>query len=299
MKLIKPSAHIVPLNPDPLKHIEAIARTCYKSEDKITDESAPKFVKMLYDRGHYAMLEFYPFYFHVDVNLTRQLSHLNQLPTINGDFKYYDRGTTTVTASCNLRTVIMLNEYDNSLSDEITATYPNLQFLFKQNNVEYTGAALNDIIELDLQYETVRFITNRGVTHELVRHRMCSFAQESTRYCNYGGKNMEFILPSHFEQDHISKEPSHSYLVWLDTLIDAESIYNTLLKDKQTPQQARGILPNDLKTEIVVQARLSEWKHIFNLRCAKTAHPDMQEVMIPLRDKFIQKYPNYFENGNI
>lgn len=305
MKLIKPSFEIISLDPEPLKHIERVARTCYKSEDKITDESAPKFVKMLYDKGHHAMLEFYPFYFKCNPGFAYRLMVMNQSAEINGDLMVYNSPTEPWTQiSCNLRTAMMLSKYSGQISGAITMLYPELKFMFDKivNTPHLENLACNtvdaDKINLDLQYATVKFITDRGVTHELVRHRKCSFAQESTRYVNYGGKDMEFIIPSHFYIQYSTNAVSHDYLVWMDNVEAAERDYNVLLEDGQLPQQARAILPNCLKTEIVVQARLSEWKHIFKLRCDKTAHPDMRAIMILLRDEMNKLYNGYFNDNN-
>lgn len=186
MKLIKPS--VTQLSPmiynatDYYRTIETAGRTCYKSEDKMTPESSEKFVKMLIDRGHHAMLEHAP-----------------------------------------------------SIS--------------------------------------MKFICDRGVSHEIVRHRLFSFAQESTRYCNYSGKEMEFILPCWLKS--IDETP----VIFLNLLNEAEANYNALIKYCDwTPQQARAVLPNALKTEIVVTGNIREWRHFFTLRCAKEAHPQMQEV---------------------
>lgn len=297
MELIKPTAEIIELNPSPLKHIEKIARTCYKSEDKITDDSAPKFVKMLYARGHYAMLEFYYFYFNMETNLAMQLAYLNQLPEINGDFMFYDRNIESVSASCNLRTAIMFCKYNAVLALAIIKKYPELEFLF--SGITCAKAYIVNNIELELQYETVKFIIDRGVSHELVRHRKCSFAQESTRYCNYGKQeHVKFIIPSWITDVDKEISEDRGTAAWYDAIQNAENDYFYLVNNdehnKWTPQQARSVLPNSLKTEIIVQARLSEWKHIFKLRCDKAAHPDMRAVMIPLQEKFKEKYPNYF-----
>lgn len=150
---------------------------------------------------------------------------------------------------------------------------------------------------------TVRFITNRGVTHEIVRHRLASFSQESTRYVNYEKKGVVFIRPSWAKADVIGSWPldtdewSSSRLApfnqlhssgfypewhWLFAMNYAEEAYLDLLRNGLRPEQARGVLPNDLKTEIVVSANAREWRHIFKLRTAKAAHPDMRALMIPL-----------------
>ena len=151
---------------------------------------------------------------------------------------------------------------------------------------------------------TVRFITNRGVTHELVRHRMCSFAQESTRYIKYDGE-MEFIKPVWFKDEPINDaleytdkeyqefEPQN---IWKHTMGMLEETYKELLDHGWKAQQAREVLPNSLKTEIVVKANLREWRHIFKLRCASVAHPQMYELMRPLLTEVQELCPIIFDD---
>lgn len=186
-----------------LKNIERAGRTCYKSEDKITDESAPKFIKMLIDKGHESVLE------HEKV--------------------------------------------------------------------------------------TVLFVCDRGVSHELVRHRIASFSQESTRYCNYSTDKFEegitFIHPCWIDED----EKNEEYKAWYARMSYAESSYLILMeKYKWTPQQARCVLPNSLKTEIVVTANLREWRTIFKQRTSPAAHPQMRELMCPLLNQFKVLIPVVF-----
>jgi len=121
---------------------------------------------------------------------------------------------------------------------------------------------------------SAKFICDRGVSHELVRHRPCSFAQESTRYVNYAGKDMEFIEPAGFE-DWTNPQKNNFEI----TLEECEDGYKDMLIWGLKPQQARAVLPNALKTEIVVTADPAEWKHIRSLRTSKAAHPDMQRIM--------------------
>jgi thymidylate synthase (FAD) len=148
---------------------------------------------------------------------------------------------------------------------------------------------------------SVRFITNRGVTHELVRHRLCAFSQESTRYVNYSGE-MEFIRPVWLKIqlgicDHLTYENSTGdNWYWLGAMLDAEKNYNDLLKRDWRPEQAREVLPNSLKTEIVVTANLREWRHIFNLRCSKKAHPQIRALMQSCLKGFKEQIPVIFDN---
>lgn len=157
---------------------------------------------------------------------------------------------------------------------------------------------------------TVRFICDRGISHELIRHRLCSFAQESTRYCNYGKSNeVVFIEPfwlkdiperyverSAESTDPIERNDSAAY--YYEFLEIAEETYIRLLKDGWTPQQARSVLPNSLKTDINVSANIREWREIFKQRTDKAAHPQMRELMIPLLERFKELIPILFDDIN-
>ena len=151
---------------------------------------------------------------------------------------------------------------------------------------------------------TVRFVVDRGVTHELVRHRLCSFAQESTRYCNYGNDELIFIIPNWISDINKAICNDRSAACWYDTMQRAENNYKYLVNggggeaEVWTPQQARSILPNSLKSEINISANIREWRHILHLRTAKTAHPQIREVMCPLLDEFKSKIPILFDDIN-
>lgn len=139
---------------------------------------------------------------------------------------------------------------------------------------------------------SVRFICDRGVSHELVRHRLCSFSQESTRYCNYAGdkfgRELTFIRPMFFFGDDLT------YQIWSDAMFAVESAYFDLLKEGASPQEARSVLPNSLKTDIVVTANIRQWRTVFEQRCAPAAHPQMKQVMLPLLGEFYERYPVFF-----
>ena len=139
---------------------------------------------------------------------------------------------------------------------------------------------------------SVRFITDRGVTHELVRHRIgIAFTQESTRYCNYGGKDIRFIKPVFW-----TDEESNEFKEWRFLMRASENSYNILIGLGASPQEARTVLPNSLKTEIVATANIREWRHIFKLRTAKTAHPQMRALMIPLLKELQTLLPCFFDD---
>ena len=147
---------------------------------------------------------------------------------------------------------------------------------------------------------SVRFIANRGFTHELVRHRLASYSQESTRYCDYAGE-VAFVLPpwvtigpGDYRHSYVSRCDSCTDRSWFAAMAYANRCYDELRSEGWSPQQARGVLPIDLKTEIVMTANLREWRHVFQLRCSKAAHPQMRELMIPLQDELKKILPEVF-----
>ncbi len=137
---------------------------------------------------------------------------------------------------------------------------------------------------------SVRLICDRGVTHEIVRHRLCAYTQESTRYCDYNKKGVVFIRPFFWESD------KQQYIRWQHAMRQAEASYNQLIEAGASPQEARSVLPNSLKTEIVVTANLREWRHIMKLRTSQAAHPQMRELMSPLLDEFADLIPVIFNS---
>lgn len=140
---------------------------------------------------------------------------------------------------------------------------------------------------------SVKFTCDRGVSHELVRHRMASFAQESTRYCNYGkesfGHEITVIRP-------VWEEDSEIYKLWRSTMLVCEDAYFEMLELGYSAQEARCVLPNSLKTEVVVTANWREWRHIFRLRCAEDAHPEMRRLMLPLWQEMRERIPELFDD---
>jgi len=206
MQIVDPTIQILDEldGPAMLKRIEQVARTCYKSENLIKEDSCNKFVKNLINSKHEAMLEF------VDI--------------------------------------------------------------------------------------TVKFTCDRGVSHEIVRHRVASYAQESTRYANYSnekfGSEITVVKPSFW-----NKEDSYGmYDMWKEQCEKAEHIYMTMLSHGAKPQEARSILPNSLKTEINMKCNLREWRHFFNLRCDKAAHPDMRHLATMLLIEFHNNIPVIFDD---
>lgn len=141
---------------------------------------------------------------------------------------------------------------------------------------------------------TFKIVCDRGVTHEIVRHRIASFSQESTRYCNYSqdkfGNELAFIKPCFWS------EGSENFELWKDMMEKIEERYFELLGNKVPPQEARSILPNSLKTEIYVTMNLREWRHFLKLRTSKAAHPQMRQIAIMIYDIFAEKLPIVFED---
>ena len=144
---------------------------------------------------------------------------------------------------------------------------------------------------------TVRFICDRGVTHELVRHRIASYSQESTRYCNYSqdrfGSELTFIKPCFWE------DGSENMRIWEETMQHIEDNYNKMTAAGAKPEEARSILPNSLKTEIVVTMNMREWRHYFKLRTSPAAHPQIREISIALLKEFKEKLPVLFTDIEI
>jgi len=147
---------------------------------------------------------------------------------------------------------------------------------------------------IEHSFLSVKFICDRGVTHELVRHRIASFAQESTRYCNYAkdkfGNQITVIEPYFYKQD------PKRYEIWKKAMEDCEKAYFDLLASGSTPQEARSVLPNSLKTEITISANFREWRNILKLRCAKDAHPQARELLIPLLKELKARIPLIFDD---
>lgn len=268
MRLIKPSVEIIKQEEYDLNHIfkfiELAGRTCYKSEDKITEDSAKEFVDRMIKSGHGAMLE------HGTVYLT--------IPNKDGIknllIYYYEKNPYSKVVLTNDNVYITTNYrviIENNWNDDL----------------EY----ITTPTEFHVKRTTVKFICDRAIANEFVRHRVFSFAQESTRYCNYSkdkfGNELTFILPNWVNENYKSIENSElTDLTFRMFLEKAEETYFLLLKLGWTPQQARNVLPNSLKTELIMTGFDSDWQHFFELRCAPNAHPQAKELADMLKNKF-------------
>ena len=174
--------------------------------------------------------------------------------------------------------------------------YKSEERITSESSKVFIGNILKSGHESVIEHEkvSVRFICDRGVSHEIVRHRIASYSQESTRYCNYSkdkfGKEITVIKPLFWEED------SQEYKVWYDAMLHSEQAYQQLIQMGAKPQEARSILPNSLKTEIVVTMNLREWRHFFKLRTAVNAHPQMREIACMALDTLRQEIPIIFDD---
>ena len=159
---------------------------------------------------------------------------------------------------------------------------------------------LNHLSLLEFVDVTVNITCDRGVTHELVRHRLCSFAQESTRYCSYNGekfgRELTFVRPSWVVKDpECATDTSEKYQDWLAHMYSSEKAYMAMLDHGASAQEARAVLPNSLAAKIAVKANLREWIYIFRMRCDVPAHPDMRATMKPILASMLDLYPVVFQ----
>ena len=148
---------------------------------------------------------------------------------------------------------------------------------------------------------TVKFTCDRGVSHEIVRHRIASYSQESTRYCNYAsekfGREINCVDPAGaFGWNEGDMSDQRKAALWREAMVSAERTYFALLEAGARPEEARSVLPNSLKTEIVITMNLREWRHFFRLRCSRRAHPQMAEVAWMLLRTFAERWPIFFED---
>lgn len=270
------------------RQIEIAGRTCYKSEDKITPDSAAKFVERMVKSGHGAMLEHGTVYLFLTMSSRQQYFKYCSNPySVANSTGEAEKGTWNGFVTTNYRVLV-----ENGWLDDL----------------EY-------ICNPSKEHErriTVRFVCDRGVSHEFVRHRVFSFAQESTRYCNYSkdkfGNELTFIKPSWMSDMEYYNElygipynnesaivrPSEediealAYYEYFYALRYAEEHYLKLLEKGWKPQQARAVLPNSLKTELIMTGTVEQWKGFFKLRDAEGAHPQARELAEPLHAEFIK-----------
>jgi len=307
MKFIEPSVEIIQQEPGidgMMKIIEMAGRTAYKSEDHITEDSAKRFVKMLKDKKHGAALEHGTCYLDIPKEVWNDL--VDDLNFIDCPYQWFGYSGLTddyIHLTTNYR-VLVEHGYEVLLDGMVEPTEEDFEREIFKRRI------------------TVKFTCDRGVSHEFVRHRVFSFLQESTRYCNYGkdkfGNQITFIIPRwiHDIQEEIAstvdsatglnREYFRDYQTdvlmnnlttvdrtvssYMDTLQAIEDCYlDMTMEDGLKPQQARQILPNALKTELIMTGTIEQWEGFFKLRCAPSAHPDAKHLADMLREKFLNE----------
>ena len=271
MKLIESKVELIEQQPGldgVYKQIELAGRTCYKSEDKITEDSAKAFVDRMIKSKHGAMLEHGTVYLKVSVKYDNE-EHCWPIPQNFFPF-FFER---------NKYSKVRKVEAEDVCSWYVTT---NMRVIAENN----LFACLEFICEPTEMHEkriTARFTCDRGVSHEIVRHRVMSFAQESQRYIGYDkekfGTEVTFIKPHWYDEEF------PACITWVESLKDAEQKYMNLREVGLKAQDARGVLPNATKTEIVVTGFESDWEHFFELRTAGAAHPDMRKLALELQEK--------------
>ena len=319
MKIIEPSTEEL-FNPNPQKHIEFIARTCYKSEDKITEDSNKAMCKNLYKNKHWAMLEHFIFIYKIN----KTINFKSNLVEILSAEKYIDvteqiiinerRTILSFNARSLLDLIIKYKDHEQILNDlimlieKIVYDYDCDEIFgnrFKKvdhdNFIKIDDVTILTPIEQFIHgWHSIKFVCDRGISHEIVRHRVASFAQESTRYCNYSkdkyGKEITVIKPFYLKDG--SDNPNNEMVawgVWKRAIENSEKSYFEMLDLGCTAQEARIVLPTNLKTELIMTAKNYEWNHFFELRADKPAHPQMKELAIPLLIDFTNRFPELFK----
>lgn len=307
MKLIESSVQIIE-EKDPYKMIELAGRTCYKSEDKITENSAKEFVDRMIKLGHGAMLEHGTIY----LNIPEQ----TYTETLEDEFGKFNNPNNGIVDRYRKNKYSKVNSV--AANEELRKKYPKVR-PFKLTH-HYITTNLRVIVENgweeDLKWQcdptehhekriTAKFICDRGVSHEFVRHRVFSFAQESQRYCNYNkdkfNNELTFIKPTWLDI------PTGDYTYWDGDWCDIDNMkiqlpsdngvadnflwclnnagmqYRLLINKGLKPQEARAILPNAIKTELVMTGFESDWEHFFELHCSGAAHPDAKKLADELK----------------
>lgn len=286
------------------KQVEKVGRVCYKSEDKITEDSAKPFVDRMIKSGHGAMLEHGTVYLKFSWNGgTCELCN-QTLPS-----KLLDK------YCINKYSIVNYNGNDIYITTNFRVLVENGWL----DDLQY----ICEPTEFHEKRVTVHFVCDRGVSHEFVRHRVMSFAQESTRYCNYSknkfGNKLTFIIPCWMDIPEgsinlgnydktsagyndgnihiIDNKPPYVGVDFIRSLCEAEYSYLNMVRNGWKPQEARAVLPNSLKTELVVTGFVSDWNHFFDLRARGTTgapHPQAKELAEPLMKEFIAR--KYIDN---
>ena len=293
MKIVEPSAHIEELPDNIYQRIDKAAAVCYQRPAKPTVEEAMEFCRGMIKRKHWMPLEFATVHLVIPWEYAREFERLKYLLVgplnnwgciISGSIRAM-REAEGVAAS--MVRGWLGNEYPLFFNGKLSSESPCFRIRFAQPNE----------IPWQHEYVAVRVVCNRAVSHQLVRHRPCAILQESQRYCRYDGERFDgevtFIRPEWAEKRGVAGE---EYFV--SSCLSSEGKYFFRLNSlKLSPQEARGVLPNDTKTELLIYANLPEWQHILNeetMRCSPHADPEMQRIMKPLREEFKARWPEQF-----
>ena len=314
MLIVEPKAELMqnPKNAvERALHVEQCGRVCYKSEARITDGSDETFIANLIKRGHEAMIEHARVTLHFENDSCARFIHRKMNLSGQHDYLTFTHAPIGYYVSGNMRAWRAFIRFANKV--EIPLNYDMAKFIVDNRaffpdfpishslefnamqgvNLEIDPWKLDDAEDRKAHtWYSVRFTCDRGVSHEIVRHRPASYAQESTRYCNYSkdqfGGEITVIQPPFFAPDSLP------YKHWKQGIQAAEAAYFDLLNDGCTPQEARTVLPNSLKTELIMTATAAEWLHFIELRVDSHAHPQMREVATQAADKLAQVDPAVF-----
>ena len=300
MKLIKPSFQIIEPTgytiDDIYKSIELAGRCSHKSEDKITETSAKDFVGRMLNMKHLATCEFGTVYLNLPNGLISQAIHDNLVD------KYSENAYSISVPYVEKTGLVSIGRA------AITTNYRTLVENNWLDDLQY----LCEPTEYHHKRYTVKFILDRAIANEFVRHRKFSFLQESTRYCRYSSNKfnneLTFIIPCWFEEmnqgiikfeEGLYKDTycfqftegnkGKSCSIWYNTMREAEEHYIELINLGWKAEEARNILPLSLKTELYMCGFAEDWKKFFELRCASNAHPQAKELAIPLKEEFIKR----------
>lgn len=305
MKIVKQSHKIIEQSSNLVNQIGLASRKCYKSEDKFTGDDT-LFVGKTIKRGHNSCLEFAV----IHLNIFCDHSNPNEVwDLLESNYIITNLVPATNTVFCtasvrgwrefiiksgrtNLSDSILLflssNHQDILFEDLLTGeeTSHNIIEFFDPSKFEKAAKCGSNVF-MEHTHMMVEFVTNRAVTHEIVRHRPDSYLQESQRYCRYG-TDVTFIEPTAFDFS------AEDYELWAAGCRDSETHYLELLKNN-TPQASRTVLANSCKTEIIVYTSLVQWLHIFAMRCSPAAEPSMQTLMYPLLGEVKEMFPGHFD----
>jgi len=291
IKIVKPNAETIVNNDTVLQRIERVGRICYKSEDKIEDNSRFKFVNTVIKLGHNSVLEFglisVCFRFVHYSKAFKRTEYLRSNPYIS-TFIDYDPADVIITTSLRVWLDMIDSNPFGDIELNARAVFvedPKLNRIFTKRDIPVPNTHIRRaaIIPTPLFHRRplVKFTVSRAISHQIVRHRVCSFMQESQRYCRYD-KEMTFIEPLWVDSTEKSE-------LFADDCENAFYRYNRRIQQGLKPQEARGCLPQDIKTELYVMADMNEWRHIFSQRCASGADPEIQRVMKPLQQEFFDR----------